>query len=134
MNVPEIPAPRRGRPYESLDKIEVRNHRTGDLIGTVSQVNAGILRKDLRRMAESRVALEIPQDGMVESIGPSLVVTAVTDDAAFRGQHLESPLIERLNLGPIPTMKVAWDQPHEGNMFVFLYKRRFIEMSIPLLS
>jgi len=40
---------------------------------------------------------------------------------------LDSDLIERLNLGAIPTMKISWDQPHEGNMFEFLYKRRSIE-------
>ena len=42
---------------------------------------------------------------------------------------LDSPLIERLNLGPISTMKISWDQPHEGNMFEFLYKRRSIEVA-----
>ncbi len=30
------------------------------------------------------------------------------------------PEIERLNLGPVSTMKVSWDQPHEGNLFEFL--------------
>jgi hypothetical protein len=24
-------------------------------------------------------------------------------------------------------MKISWDQPHEGNMFEFLYKRRSID-------
>jgi hypothetical protein len=64
---------------------------------------------------------------MLGKIGPSLVVTAITKDAAFTAQLLDSPLIERLNLGPISTMKISWDQPHEGNMFEFLYKRRSIE-------
>ena len=40
---------------------------------------------------------------------------------------MESPHIERLNIGPISTMKISWDQPHEGNMFEFLYKRRAIQ-------
>ena len=40
---------------------------------------------------------------------------------------LDSPLIDRLNLGPISTMQVSWDQPHEGNLFEFLYRRRSIE-------
>jgi acyl-CoA reductase-like NAD-dependent aldehyde dehydrogenase len=71
--------------------------------------------------------VEVPQTEMLKQIGPSLVVTAITRDAAFTEQLLESPLIERLNLGPISTMKVSWDQPHEGNMFEFLYKRRAIE-------
>lgn len=71
--------------------------------------------------------VEVPQKEMLAQIGPSLVVTAITKDPAFREQLLDSPLIERLNLGPISTMKISWDQPHEGNMFEFLYKRRSIE-------
>lgn len=71
--------------------------------------------------------VEVPQGEMLKQIGPSLVVTAITKDPAFIEQLLESPLIERLNLGPISTMKISWDQPHEGNMFEFLYKRRSIE-------
>ena len=71
--------------------------------------------------------VEVPQSEMLAQIGPSLVVTAITKDAAFQEQLLDSPLIERLNLGPISTMKISWDQPHEGNMFEFLYKRRSIE-------
>ncbi|MES2571257.1 MAG: aldehyde dehydrogenase, partial [Verrucomicrobiota bacterium] len=71
--------------------------------------------------------VEVPQKEMLGKIGPSLVVTAITRDPAFTEKLLESPLIERLNLGPISTMKISWDQPHEGNMFEFLYKRRSIE-------
>ena len=71
--------------------------------------------------------VEVPQAEMLKQIGPSLVVTAITRDPAFTGQLLESSLIERLNLGPISTMKISWDQPHEGNMFEFLYKRRSID-------
>jgi hypothetical protein len=71
----------------------------------------------------------VPQTAMFESIGPSLAVTAVTRDPEFIGQLMESPLIERLNIGPISTMTVSWDQPHEGNMFDFLYKRRALEMA-----
>jgi acyl-CoA reductase-like NAD-dependent aldehyde dehydrogenase len=71
--------------------------------------------------------VQVPQAEMLKQIGPSLVVTAITRDAAFTEQLLDSPLIERLNLGPVSTMKISWDQPHEGNMFEFLYKRRSIE-------
>ena len=59
-------------------------------------------------------------------MGESLVVTAITNDQEFQEDLLASPLIERLNLGPISTMKISWDQPDEGNMFEFLYKRRSI--------
>jgi len=71
--------------------------------------------------------LSAPQSQMLKLIGPSLTVSAITKDAAFRGLLLESPLIQRLNFGPIPTMKISWDQPHEGNLFEFLYQRRAIE-------
>lgn len=71
--------------------------------------------------------VEVPQSEMLRRIGPSLVVTAITRDPAFTEALLDSPLIERLNLGPIPTMKISWDQPHEGNMFEFLWRRRSIE-------
>jgi hypothetical protein len=71
--------------------------------------------------------VEAPQAEMLKLIGPSLVVTAITKDPGFTEQLLESHLIERLNLGPVSTMKISWDQPHEGNMFEFLYKRRSMD-------
>ena len=71
--------------------------------------------------------VEVPQNEMLGKIGSSLVVTAITEDPGFTSELLDSPLIERLNLGPITTMKISWDQPHEGNMFEFLYRRRSIE-------
>ena len=58
MSLPHIPAMRRGRAYESLDKIDVVNHRTGEKVAQVSTINAGIIRKDLSRIAESRKQLE----------------------------------------------------------------------------
>ena len=70
--------------------------------------------------------VEVPQAEMLNQMGESLVVTAITGNKAFHEDLLASPLIERLNLGPISTMKISWDQPHEGNMFEFLYKRRSI--------
>ena len=73
--------------------------------------------------------VEVPQADMLAQIGPSLVVTAITKDPRFIEQLLESPLIERLNIGPISTMRISWNQPHEGNMFEFLYKRRSIEVA-----
>jgi hypothetical protein len=70
--------------------------------------------------------VEVPQAGILKQIGPSLVVTAITEQPGFQEQLLECPHIERLNFGAIPTMRISWDQPHEGNMFEFLYKRRAI--------
>ena len=73
--------------------------------------------------------VQVPQADMLSQIGPSLVVTAITQDEAFRTALLESPLIDRLNLGPIRTTQVSWDQPHEGNLFEFLYRRRALELA-----
>jgi hypothetical protein len=68
--------------------------------------------------------VEAPQKEMLKQIGPSLAVTAITKDEAFIGQLFECALIDRLNIGPVSTMEIPWDQPHEGNMFEFLYRRR----------
>ena len=70
--------------------------------------------------------VEVPQNKMLDLIGPTLVVTAITKDESFTKELLLDSRIERLNVGPIPTMKISWDQPHEGNLFEFLYKRRSI--------
>jgi hypothetical protein len=71
--------------------------------------------------------VEVPQAKMLAQIGPSLVVTAITQDEAFIAQLMESHDVNRLNLGNISTMTISWDQPHEGNLFEFLYLRRAIQ-------
>lgn len=71
--------------------------------------------------------VEVPQERLVESLGYSLVVTAITHDERLIAGLLNSPHIERLNIGPVPTSRVQWDQPHEGNLFEFLYRRRAIQ-------
>lgn len=71
--------------------------------------------------------VELQQDRMLDRIGPSLVVTAITRDGSFTERLLACPLIDRLNLGSMPTCHVQWDQPHEGNVFDFLFRRRAIQ-------
>jgi hypothetical protein len=73
--------------------------------------------------------VEIPQAEVLDTIGPSLVVTAVTDDPAWIPQLLTAPHIDRLNIGAVPTSKIDWTQPHEGNLFEFLYRRRSINVT-----
>jgi acyl-CoA reductase-like NAD-dependent aldehyde dehydrogenase len=68
-----------------------------------------------------------PQKDMLAQIGYTLACTAITKDPAFIAQLEAFPEIERLNIGPVSTMKISWDQPHEGNLFEFLWKRRSIE-------
>ena len=68
-----------------------------------------------------------PQNEMLQKIGYTLACSAITKDPAFIEQLEAFPEIDRLNIGPVSTMKISWDQPHEGNMFEFLWKRRSIE-------
>ena len=71
--------------------------------------------------------VEVPQEEMLERIGPTLVVTAITEDQVFIRELLGSADVERLNLGPIPTNRISWDQPHEGNLFEHLYQQRALQ-------
>lgn len=74
--------------------------------------------------------VEVPQDEMLRTIGGTLVVTAITKDKAFTSALLRCKDIQRLNLGPAPTSSAQWDQPHEGNLFEFLYQRRAIHHAL----
>jgi acyl-CoA reductase-like NAD-dependent aldehyde dehydrogenase len=68
--------------------------------------------------------VEVSHRQLVEAIGPTLVVTAITDDERLKASLLASPHVGRLNFGPIPTNHISWNQPHEGNLFDHLYGRR----------
>jgi acyl-CoA reductase-like NAD-dependent aldehyde dehydrogenase len=68
--------------------------------------------------------VQCPVNEMADAIGPSLVVTAITDDQKLRRNLLASANVDRLNLGPVPTWQLSWDQPHEGNLFEHLYRQR----------
>jgi acyl-CoA reductase-like NAD-dependent aldehyde dehydrogenase len=72
--------------------------------------------------------VECQQRQMLEKIGPTLVCTAFTDDPAFRSSLIDCTAIDRLNLGPIPTTKLDWLQPHEGNIIDFLYRSRALQV------
>ena len=72
--------------------------------------------------------VECPQEQMLAKIGPTLVCTAITDDETFRQQLIASTDIDRLNLGLIPTPQIDWLQPHEGNLFEFLYRNRALQV------
>jgi acyl-CoA reductase-like NAD-dependent aldehyde dehydrogenase len=71
--------------------------------------------------------VEMPQSEMLGWIGPTLVGSVVTRDPDFSARAIRCPHIDRLNLGDISTPTVRWDQPHEGNLFEFLYRRRAIQ-------
>jgi hypothetical protein len=66
---------------------------------------------------------------LTETLGPSLVVTALTDDARLERDLLGRANIGRLNLAAVPTIVLQWDQPHEGNIFTHLYQHRAFQKS-----
>jgi acyl-CoA reductase-like NAD-dependent aldehyde dehydrogenase len=68
--------------------------------------------------------LDVPADALCATLGPSLVVTALTEDRRIHRDLMSRADIGRLNLGPVPTTTIQWDQPHEGNLFAHLYQQR----------
>ena len=71
--------------------------------------------------------VEVPANDLPDCLGPSLVVTCISNDPAFRARFVASPHVDRLNFGPMSTTQIGWDQPHEGNLFEHLYARRAIQ-------
>jgi aldehyde dehydrogenase family protein len=74
--------------------------------------------------------VEVKPEEIPQRLGPTLVLTAITSDQAMVRRLLASPLTHRLNLGPIPTPQISWDQPHEGNLFDHLYARRAYQQAL----
>lgn len=73
--------------------------------------------------------VECPQSDMLARIGPTLVCTALTGEPGWIRQLKDVRCIDRLNIGPIATWKIRWDQPHEGNLFELLYRRRALQQA-----
>lgn len=73
--------------------------------------------------------VEVPQETLLTAIGPTLVATALTGEDEVRYEILTAPHVDRLNLGPVPTYQISWDQPHEGNLFDHLYQQRAFQIA-----
>jgi len=69
-----------------------------------------------------------PQHEMIQKIGPTLVCTAITKDQVWERQLIDATNIDRLNIGPIPTIQLNWLQPHEGNIVDFLFRARAFQV------
>jgi hypothetical protein len=68
--------------------------------------------------------VKCPQEQMLGKIGGTLVVSGITEDPQWTRKLIDAKNIDRLNIGPIPTIKLDWLQPHEGNIIQFLYRAR----------
>jgi hypothetical protein len=75
--------------------------------------------------------VDCPEAQMLERIGPTLVCSAITCRPEFRRALVDAVHIDRLNLGPVPTIQLNWLQPHEGNIVEFLFRARALQ-SAPL--
>jgi len=68
--------------------------------------------------------VQCPEAKMLDAIGPTLVCSGITCNPAFRRALVDAAQIDRLNLGPVPTTRLNWLQPHEGNLVDFLFRPR----------
>jgi acyl-CoA reductase-like NAD-dependent aldehyde dehydrogenase len=73
--------------------------------------------------------VQCPQKDMLGKIGQTLIGTALTSDPKWIGELTESVHIDRLNIGPIPTSRLNWLQPHEGNLIDFLFRSRAYQIA-----
>jgi len=78
--------------------------------------------------------VEVDESEIPQALGPSLVVTAITQNQKLIDRLLASPFVGRLNLGAIPTNHIQWDQPHEGNLFDHLYARRAFQRTLEAIA
>jgi len=68
--------------------------------------------------------VQSPEAKLVDAIGPTLVCSAITGNPALKRALLDAVHVDRLNLGPVPTIQLNWLQPHEGNLIDFLFRAR----------
>ncbi len=78
--------------------------------------------------------VQCPQEKMLEAIGPTLVCSAVTEDAKLQRALLDAVHIDRLNIGPLPTIRLNWLQPHEGSIVDFLFRARAFQFDKEMLK
>ena len=100
------------------------------LMPTVIRTNAEHPLANREFLFPFAAVVDVTQDQLLSQLTPSLVVTAITQDPNLIQQLVNSPHIDRLNVGPMPTNQVSWDQPHEGNLFDHLYGRRAFQHAV----
>ena len=106
----------------------VKNGRAEYLLPTVvhcESPDAAIASKEY--MFPFVTVVECPESKLLDAMGPTLVCTAITQKPELRRAFLDATHIDRLNLGPVPTIRLNWLQPHEGNIVDFLYRPRALQ-------
>jgi acyl-CoA reductase-like NAD-dependent aldehyde dehydrogenase len=73
--------------------------------------------------------VQCPQDQLLQRIGPTLVCTGITRNERLIQELSDATHVDRLNIGPIPTTRLNWLQPHEGNIIDFLFRSRAYQVA-----
>ena len=113
-------------PFAAPDRV-ASAHGGNYLLPTVIRCDANHPLANREFLFPFASVVEVPAADLPECLGPSLVVTCISNDPAFRARFVASPHVDRLNFGPLSTTQIGWDQPHEGNLFEHLYARRAIQ-------
>jgi acyl-CoA reductase-like NAD-dependent aldehyde dehydrogenase len=120
---------------------EVTEHRSGDRVVELNGCKYILPTVLLCESSEHGMAnreymfpfvsvVKVDSDQLPEALGPSLVVSAITNDAELIRKLVTSAHVDRLNIGAVPTTQITWDQPHEGNLFEHLYGRRAFQRAV----
>jgi acyl-CoA reductase-like NAD-dependent aldehyde dehydrogenase len=115
--------------YRSHPRVVARGNASY-LLPTVVHADspeAAIARKEF--MFPFVTVVECPEARMIDAMGPTLVCTAMTAKPELRRRLLDTVEIDRLNFGPVPTSRLNWLQPHEGNIVDFLYRPRAFQLA-----
>src|SRR5262249_45031978 len=78
--------------------------------------------------------VECPQEKMIDAIGPTLVCSAVTEDAKFQRALADAIHIDRLNIGPLKTIQLNWLQADEGSIVDFLFRARAFQFDKDMIK
>jgi hypothetical protein len=68
--------------------------------------------------------VELPEEAMGDWLGPTLVLSLLSDQLSLGAKNDLHARVDRLHLGSQPTTTVDWTQPHQGNLFELLYRRQ----------
>jgi acyl-CoA reductase-like NAD-dependent aldehyde dehydrogenase len=115
--------------YRDANRV-IKEGRADYLLPTVvhcSSPEAAITKKEF--MFPFVTVVECPEAKMPEAIGPTLVLSAITDSPDLRRRLIDAVHVDRLNFGPVPTNRLNWLQPHEGNIVDFLFRPRAFQMA-----
>lgn len=73
--------------------------------------------------------VQCPESEWLGKIGTTLVGTVITNHPGLIRAATDATDIDRLNVGPIPTTRLNWLQPHEGNLIDFLFHSRAYQVA-----